>query len=131
MDRIYTLPRDEKAVFREATAQGWLAALLDSPYPKSERRMIAAATIAANQFDRIHCGDLRAAQHLYFLGWINAYYFVSQNPGKDNTLHAAHFRGMPRDEATAEIMESLDNLASEVDTLYRMVKANQGFVSTA
>ncbi len=131
MERIYKLPRDEKALFLEATAQGWLQALLDSPHPKSERRMIAAATVAANRFDRIHAGDLREAQRLFFLAWSNAYYFVSQNPDKETTLHAAHFRGMARSEATSEIMESFGNLASELDVLYRMVKANQGFVSTA
>ena len=130
MERIYKLPRDEKALFLEATAHGWLQALLDCPHPKSERRMIAAATVAANRFDRIRASDRRSAQRLYFLGWSNAYYFVSHTPDKANTLHAAHFRGMARDQAVCEIMESLDHLASVVDTLYRMVKANQGYVST-
>lgn len=129
MERIYKLPRDEKALFLEATAHGWLAALLDSPYPKSERRMIAAATVAANRFDRIRASNVCSAQRLYFLGWINAYYFVSQHPDKDNTLHAAHFRGMAREAAVCEMMESLENLTSVMDTLYRMVKANQGYVS--
>lgn len=131
MDRIYTLPRDEKALFREATAQGWLAALLDYPYPKSERRMIAAATVAANRFDRIRASNLREAQRLYFLAWANAYYFVSHTPGQINTLHAAHFQGMARSEAISEIMESFENMASVMDGMYRMVKANRGFVSTA